>query len=180
MNAKVLFVLAHPDLPHSRANKRLAKAAAGVAGVELLDLYARHPDLYIEGTEAREAISNAKALVVQHPIYWYAMPGLLKEWFDRTFRVGWAYGPGGTALQGKKFLASITTGSHEDAYVADGVHGAPVDDFLAPMRQTVNFCGMAWLPPLIFHHARNAADAQLEQHAGVLVDQLNALLEDET
>jgi putative NADPH-quinone reductase len=173
--AKILFVLAHPDLPHSRANKRLAEAAASVSGVKVLDLYTRHPDLYIEGTEARAAIETAYALVVQHPIYWYAMPGLLKEWFDRTFRFGWAYGPGGTALHDKKFLASITTGSHAEAYLEEGIHGAPVDAYLAPLRQTVRFCGMRWQPPLVFHHARDASEAQLESHSRTLTDQLEHL-----
>lgn len=179
MGHPVVFILAHPDLPHSRANRHLADAAARVEGVQVIDLYARHPDLFIEGREARPLLESANALVVQHPVYWYAMPGLLKEWFDRTFATGWAYGRGGTALQGKAMLASITTGSDIPAYGPDGPHGNPVSDYLKPLKQTALFCGMNWLEPLIFYHARSEPAQVLGQHTQKLTGRLEALVKGE-
>ena len=36
-------------------------------------------------------IDQAQALVLVYPVYWWAMPGLLKGWIDRVFTRGWAY-----------------------------------------------------------------------------------------
>ena len=40
---KTLVLLFHPDLSRSKANAVLAKAAAGVDTVEVVDMYAAHP-----------------------------------------------------------------------------------------------------------------------------------------
>jgi NAD(P)H dehydrogenase (quinone) len=39
----------------------------------------------------QERIGRADALVLVFPVYWWAMPGLLKGWIDRVFANGWAY-----------------------------------------------------------------------------------------
>lgn len=38
------------------------------------------------------------AVVFQHPMYWYSVPPLLKQWFDTTLAEGWAYGSGASAI----------------------------------------------------------------------------------
>lgn len=173
--APVLFILAHPDLVVSRANKALAAAAARVDDVIVHDLYATYPDMFVDGTAERQRLAQCSAIVLQHPIYWYAAPSLLKEWFDRTLTAGWAYGKGGDTLKGKKLLSSITTGSDYNAYAAEGTHGNPVDDYLKPYRQTALFCGMEWQDPLIFHHARAESDDNLNRHAELLAKRLQTL-----
>ena len=175
MNEPVLFVLAHPDLFASRANKRMAEIAAATDGVRVYDLYAEFPDMFVHGTDARAAFDGVEALVVQNPLYWYAGPGLLKEWFDRTFIAGWAYGRGGKALKGKRYLASVTTGSAADAYRVGGRHGNPVEDYLKPYRQIAEFCQMRWQDPLVLHHARSISDDELDQHAQLLKQRLETL-----
>ena len=175
MSSPVLVVLAHPDLSTSRVNKALAEAASAIKGVTVHNLYGAYPDLFVDGSAERKRIDEAGVLVLQHPIYWYAAPGLLKEWLDRTFISGWAYGPNGTALKGKKLLSSITTGSDADAYAADGAHGNPIDDYLKPYRQTAGFCGMKWQQPLIFHHARGAEQPELDTHVKTFTTRLQKL-----
>lgn len=176
MGRSVLVIVAHPDLPVSRANKALAQAAAGVDGVTVHDLYAAYPDLFVDGDAERERLEAADALVFQHPIYWYSAPALLKEWMDRTLTAGWAYGRGGTALHGKLFMSSITTGSPAKAYGPEGAHGFPIDDYLKPYRQTAAFCGMDWVEPMILHQARSAAAEKVEKHAADLVDRLREIV----
>jgi putative NADPH-quinone reductase len=175
MSAPVLFVLAHPDLRASRANRAFAAAAATVDGVTVHDLYDTYPDLFVDGFAERKLIDRAGALVLQAPIYWYAGPGLLKEWIDRTFVSGWAYGRGGRALVGKKMLVSITTGSAHEAYGPGGRHAHPIEDYLKPYRQIAAFCGMAWQEPLVFFHARATTSADLDVHAHLLTERLEAL-----
>jgi putative NADPH-quinone reductase len=172
----VLFVFAHPDISRSRANKAFAGLARTIEGVEVYNLYARYPDLYVSGAEDREKLEGAAGIVLQFPIYWYAGPALLKEWIDRTFASGWAYGRGGAALRGKKLLISITTGSQSDAYGPEGVHSHPVNDYLKPYAQIARFCGMKWQRPLVFHHARGASDPALAKHRDQLRDRLEKLV----
>ena len=50
-----------------------------------------------------------------HPIQWYSMPALKKLWLDDVLTYGWAYGPGGTALQGKDIWLVATTGGPESS-----------------------------------------------------------------
>ena len=175
MPKPVLFVLAHPDLQGSRANARLAEAARKVPNLVVHDLYDAYPDLFVDGFAVRKLIDACGALVVQTPIYWYAGPGLLKEWIDRTFISGWAYGQGGHALAGKKFLVSITTGSDHDAYGPGGQHTFPIEDFLKPYKQIAAFCGMDWQDPLVFFHARATPKKDLETHTRLLTARLEAL-----
>lgn len=144
-------------------------------GVTVHDLYAAYPDLFIDGSAERLRLAETDALVFQHPIYWYAWPGLLKEWIDRTLTAGWAYGRGGTALHGKSMLSSITTGSPNSAYGPSGAHGHRIDDYLKPARQIATFCGMEWQDPLVLHHARSITDEALNAHSDKLVERLKSL-----
>lgn len=143
------------------------------------DLYAAYPDLFIDGSAERQRLTEADTLVFQHPIYWYAWPGLLKEWIDRTLTAGWAYGRGGNALHGKPMLSSITTGSPSNAYGPSGPHGHRIDDYLKPARQIATFCGMDWQEPLVLHHARSVTDEELRKHAGRLTNRLKQLTGEE-
>ncbi|WP_204351750.1 NAD(P)H-dependent oxidoreductase, partial [Klebsiella variicola] len=68
----------------------------------------------------QRALAAAKLVVLLHPIYWYSMPALQKLWFDEVLRLGWAYGPGGTALHGKDFWLVASTGGTAQAYAPGG------------------------------------------------------------
>jgi putative NADPH-quinone reductase len=177
MTQSVLFVLAHPDLTSSRANKALAAAGGAVPGVSTLDLYAEYPDLFVDGFAEKRRVAPHSAIVVQMPIFWYTGPGLLKEWMDRTFTAGWAYGPDKREVAGKSLLLSMTTASDSGAWSPTGIHGAPVMDYMRPYQQFAAFCGMTWLEPMVFYAARTASDAALETHATALAARLSELVE---
>lgn len=172
----VLFVIAHPDLGQSRANRHFAASAKSIEGVDVLDLYKVYPDMFVDGSHERHRIDGKSTIVLQFPIYWYAAPGLLKEWIDRTFSYGWAYGTNGNALKGKNLLLSIATGSEEKAYGPEGVHHHPLDEFLLPYKQTARFCGMNWLDPLVYYHARASQKDHLIAHGEKLKSRLSELV----
>ena len=81
------------------------------------------------------------------------MPPLMKLWLDEVLAFGWAYGPGGTALQGKDLWLVATTGGPEDSYRPDSYNRYFFDAFLPPYEQTAALCGMRFLPPLLLHGA---------------------------
>ena len=169
----VLVIAAHPQLEHSRINRRLMQAAADSAGtVQVRDLYALYPDYLIDIEAEQALLASARLIVWQHPIQWYSMPALMKLWVDDVLAFGWAYGPGGTALRGKDLWLVASTGGPEDSYHPDSYNRYFFDAFLPPYEQTAALCGMRFLPPLLLHGAHRADDAEVAAHGQVYADRL--------
>jgi glutathione-regulated potassium-efflux system ancillary protein KefG len=161
----VLVLLAHPDLRRSRANRRLAQAIADLEGVTVHDLYEAWPDLHIDVPTEKGLLERHRALVWLHPFYWYSTPAILKQWQDLVLELGWAYGPGGTALRGKPFLQCITTGGGENAYQPDGMHAITLPELVTPANRMARLCGMVPLDPFVVHGTFRLDDAALDQAA---------------
>ena len=127
---KVLILFAHPALEKSRVNQRLIEAVRDLPGVTFHDLYQLYPDLDIDVAREQELLVEHDVIVMQHPLFWYSTPAMLKEWQDLVLEHGWAYGHDGTALHGKILLTATTAGGSETAY------GCPT--FLYPGKLSTN------------------------------------------
>jgi putative NADPH-quinone reductase len=69
-----------------------------------------------------EKLLSADALIFQFPLWWFAMPAILKGWVDRVFAYGFAYGVGersdkrwgdrygGGTLAGRRAMLIVTAG----------------------------------------------------------------------
>ncbi|MDQ0589323.1 glutathione-regulated potassium-efflux system oxidoreductase KefF [Variovorax paradoxus] len=170
-----IYVLAaHPHWRDSRVNRRMLAAARGVPGVDVNDLYGSYPDFAIDVEAEHARLAKASLVVLLHPIQWYSMPALQKLWLDDVLGYGWAYGPGGTALQGKDCWLVATTGSPEPSYHPQGYHRHFFDAFLPPYEQTAALCGMRFLPPLVLHGARSAAEDEVAAHVDVFAQRLGS------
>ena len=169
---QILVLYAHPAAHRSRVNRRLAAAARAIPNVTLHDLYETYPDFHIDIPREQALLAQADLVVFQHPIQWYSMPALLKEWLDLVFENGWAYGPGGTALKGKDYWLSVTAGGPVESYRESGYNHRPFDAYLPPFQQTAALCGMRWLSPHIFFGARQADDAAIAAHVAQFQEQL--------
>ena len=167
------MIAAHPELEHSRVNRRLMEAARG-AGAAVRDLYALYPDYVIDVPAEQAALERARLVVWLHPVHWYHMPPLMKLWVDEVFSFGWAYGPGGHALRGKDLWLATTTGGAETAYRPDGYNRYFFDAFLPPYEQTAALCGLRFVPPLVLHGAHRAGEAAVAAHVQVFADRLRA------
>ncbi len=141
--------------------------------VTVRDLYETYPDFFIDVPAEQALLEEADLIVFQHPIQWYGMPALMKEWIDQVLEVGWAYGDGGTALHQKRHLLAITTGSRAEAYSEAGTHHWPFEAFLPPFRQTAQLCGMHWMTPLILHGAHQVGQVEIDAHVARYVDLLS-------
>ena len=117
---KVLILFAHPALQRSRVNARLVRAVQDLPGVTVNDLYERYPDFLIDVPREQDLLVEHDVVVFQHPMYWYSSPALLKEWQDLVLEYGFAYGAGGTALEGKILLNAVTCGARQEVYSRDG------------------------------------------------------------
>jgi NAD(P)H dehydrogenase (quinone) len=108
-----------------------------------------------------EKLLWADTLILQFPLWWFAMPAILKGWVDRVFAYGFAYGVGehsdkrwgdrygeGT-LAGKRAMVIVTAGGWEEHYSARGVNG-PIDDLLFPINHGILYYpGYEVLPPFV-------------------------------
>lgn len=169
---KALILYAHPAAELSRANRLMIEAARQLHNVTINDLYERYPDFHIDIEHEQQLLAQADLVVMQHPIHWYGMPSLQKEWLDLVLARGWAFGPGGHALEGKRFWLVASTGGEAAAYAPDGRHGYAFEAFLPPYRQTAQLCGMQWLEPLVLHGAHHVDSADFQRHVAHYLDQL--------
>ena len=169
---RIVVLAAHPDWRGSRVNRRLLDAARGAPGVEVRDLYSLYPDFDIDVAAEQHVAGQASLLVLLHPVQWYSMPPLQKLWLDEVLTYGWAYGHGGTALQGRDLWLVATTGGPEAAYHPQGYNRYFFDAFLPPYEQTAALCGMRFLPPMVLHGARRAADDEVARHVEVFTERL--------
>jgi glutathione-regulated potassium-efflux system ancillary protein KefG len=173
--ARVLILFAHPRFEKSRTNARLLQHVPKRTDVTFHDLYERYPDFDINAAEEQALLQDHDIYVWHHPLYWYSAPPLVKQWIDLVLAFGWAYGPGGTALQGKAMGHVMTTGGADTAYQLDGFHGATLEEFLRPLQRTVTLCGMRWLTPFAVHGTHRLSDEALDQEAARYGRYLSAL-----
>lgn len=169
----VLVLLAHPRLPASRINAALLRAARAVDGVTVHDLYAAYPDGFIDVAAEQRRLLAHQHVVLQFPIQWYAMPALLKHWFDEVLQAGWAYGRDGTALAGKSMLVAVTSGGDPADY---GRHAGQftLPELLRPIEASARYCGMRWLGHVAFG-ANERINAHLPRFADEYAERLAAL-----
>ncbi len=173
--ASILVLYAHPDPHASRINRAMNAAINGIEGVIFHDLYAAYPDFFVDVAREQALLVDADVVVLQHPLYWYSAPALLKEWIDRVLERGWAYGKGGTALRGKHMLSAISTGGPPEAYLPEGYNRYSVAEFLRPFERTAQLCGINWLPPFIFQDAFGTKGEAIHAHAAGYRAHLEAL-----
>ncbi len=143
----ILVLFAHPALERSRLNQSWVDGARQLSHVTVHDLYELYPEFDVDPRAEQELLEQYPIIVLQHPLYWYSTPALVKQWLDIVLEHGWAYGTGGDALRGKRLLSAVTAGGDQDAYQAGGFHDITLDELLAPLRQTARLCGMEYLKP---------------------------------
>ncbi|MDW3219717.1 MAG: NAD(P)H-dependent oxidoreductase [Acidimicrobiales bacterium] len=165
-----LVLLAHPDLPNSRANAMLAAAAHDLAEVTVHDLHAAYPEGRIDVEAEQQAVEAHDSIVFQFPLHWYSTPPLLKAWQDDVLTLGWAYDPMGAdgtglALRGKTLACAVTTGAPASEFGTAGWNGHSVESFLLPIAGTANFLEMRWRSPFVAYATFALDDDELARIA---------------
>ena len=134
-----------------------------------------------------EKLLWADVLILQFPLWWFAMPAILKGWVDRVFAYGFAYGVGehsekrwgdrygeGT-LAGKRAMLIVTAGGWEQHYAARGVNG-PIDDLLFPINHGILYYpGYAVLPPFVAYKVDRLDEAAFAPIAERLRERMRTL-----
>lgn len=145
-SSKILVVYAHRDPAVSRINRALFDTAGTLPSVTRHDLMSHYPDFRIDVELEQQLLLAHDAIVLQFPFYWYSTPAILKEWQDAVLAYGFAYGPGGDKLRGKKLMVATTSGGPSDAYQAGGYNQYTYSELLRPLQATANLAGMHYQP----------------------------------
>ncbi len=100
-----------------------------------------------------ERVFAADLLILQFPMWWFSVPGILKSWIDRVFAFGVAYDFGRTwdkgVFAGKRAMLSFTTGAPPGVFEPDGRSG-DLERVLWPLHGGVlALCGFSVLPPFV-------------------------------
>jgi putative NADPH-quinone reductase len=176
---RVLVLFAHPRPDRSEVNVALADAARAVEGVTVVDLYAEYPTFEIDVEREQRRLLDHDVIVFQHPVYWYSSPAMLKEWQDLVLEYGFAYGDGGTALEGKILLNAVSAGARREVYSRDGGYRHELREYFIPFEQTARLCRMRYLPPYALFAAGHAGDeGRLDDHRRNYQRLLAALVQD--
>jgi NAD(P)H dehydrogenase (quinone) len=135
-------------------------------------------------TEEQRKLLWADAVILQFPMWWYAMPAILKGWVDRVYAYGFAYGVGvhgggrwgdrfgAGALKGRRSMVAMTVGGRMTHYGPRGVNGA-IDDVLWPIQHGVLFYpGMDVVPPTIFYEVGHANAEAVERMTQTYIERL--------
>ncbi|CAN7576643.1 NAD(P)H-dependent oxidoreductase [Caulobacter sp. LjRoot300] len=170
----------HADFPLLAPDARFKPAAASseafAAGGLTTDVRAE-----------QEKLLWADVLILQFPLWWFAMPAILKGWVDRVYAYGFAYGVGehsdtrwgdrygeGT-LAGKRAMLIVTAGGWDEHYSARGVNG-PIDDLLFPINHGILYYpGYDVLPPFVACRVDRLDAAGFEPVAERLRDRMRTL-----
>ncbi|MCT9091790.1 NAD(P)H-dependent oxidoreductase [Streptomyces sp. ASQP_92] len=139
---RTLVIVAHPNLAESRANANRLAEIKDLDNVTVHDLYETYPDSNIDVAREHQLLREHDIIVLQFPVYWYNVTSMMKAWFDAVLVHGFAFTFDGSAseLSGKKTWLAVTVGSTPETYAADGLARRPLDDYLAPVTQTLEFC----------------------------------------
>jgi glutathione-regulated potassium-efflux system ancillary protein KefG len=166
MANKILILFAHPRFERSANNLLLVKQIPAIPEITFHDLYEKYPDFNIDIEKEKRLLTEHQIIIWHHPFYWYSAPPLLKQWIDLVLEFGWAYGPGGVALEGKIIFNSITLGGPRSAYTRSGYNRFTVRELLYPLEQTANLCKMIWLPPFTVHGTHRISEEEKTRTAG--------------
>lgn len=133
---KTIIVVAHPNLKNSKANKGwLDNLSKFDNNIKIHNLYDLYPDYKINVENEQKLLEQFDNIIYQFPIYWFNCPSLLKEWFDKVYTYGWAYGSTGKKLVNKNIGFAVSLGAPSDFYQNEN----SLDKILKPFIASCGF-----------------------------------------
>ena len=124
----------------------------------------------------QEKVKWADHVIFQFPLWWYAMPAIMKGWLDRVFTYGFSFemlpdGGIGGLLQGKKASIIVTAGGSEEQYKSN----VSIEDLMHPLHTLLKYCGMEPLSTLSFYDAISKSNEEYEKEKVRLQKHLQTL-----
>ena len=99
-----------------------------------------------------DKLERADLVIFQYPMWWYAMPAMLKGWLDRVLVYGGLYTSAtrydAGHFAGRRAMLSVTTGGTEATFAHNG-RNADIELLLWPTNFTLHYMGYDVLPPFV-------------------------------
>jgi NAD(P)H dehydrogenase (quinone) len=116
----------------------------------------------------QEKLRRADLVILQFPVWWFGMPGILKGWADRVFARGFAYLAGRKydtgMFRGKLAMVATTTGTSADTYAPDGIDGDLLTVLWPLHNGLLRYCGFDVLPPFVAYMPGRVSLAEREAY----------------
>lgn len=111
---KTLVVVGHPDLSKSKINRSWVEGLKSYEGDDLrihvlADVIKADKSFDLASEQA--LLMQYDRIILQFPLYWYMVPGIMKEWMDTVWAEGWCYGDGGVHMEGKLIEVAVSCGA---------------------------------------------------------------------
>ena len=135
-----LVIVSHPNLESSKVNQKWLEVLGNYPNeFTIHSLYHKYPDLNFNIEAEKDLLSRYDEIIFQFPMHWFSTPFALKKYIDEVFTYGWAFGPGGDHLKGKKIGFAVSTGGLEESYSAPS--GISVSSLLNDFQLSFQYCG---------------------------------------
>ncbi|MEO1654177.1 MAG: NAD(P)H-dependent oxidoreductase [Bacteroidota bacterium] len=159
---KKLVIITHPDLDNSQVNKTwMEELKNHPQSFELHALYQKYPDLNFDIMAEQQLLSSYDEIIFQFPMHWFSTPFALKKYVDEVFTYGWAFGPEGDKMKGKKIGFAVSTGGPAESY--DATSGIPVASLLNDFSLSFQYCGCEISQLHVLHGAMEVSSTGILQ-----------------
>ncbi|HOW13627.1 NAD(P)H-dependent oxidoreductase [Methanosarcina sp.] len=125
--------------------------------------------------EEMEKVKWADLLIFQFPIFFTAMPAIMKGWIDRVLAPGFGFNPVTNSaydtglFKGKSAMLAFTTGAPKEMYSEGGAHGDIHKHMESVTHCVFEYMGMKVLPSFIVYEAsamkRERGAEELEKYS---------------
>lgn len=136
---KILVIYSHSYQSQSVSNRTIIDVLSRQEGYSVRNLEELYPSGKIDVQAEQAALLEADVIVLQHPLFWYNVPSLMKHWMDEVFTFGFAYGDGGDKLQGKRLVHSFTAAASPQDF-SEAMLGAST----GAIEAACGFCGLTY------------------------------------
>ncbi|WP_286830944.1 MULTISPECIES: NAD(P)H-dependent oxidoreductase [Kordiimonas] len=162
-------------------NAAMADAAAAALAPHMTVLRSRVADNYDVQAEI-EKYRAADLVIYQYPVFWFMVPGRLKQYMDDVFAYDafftyndGPYGSGGL-MHGRKVMFSTTWNAPAEAFDDRNAFfgGMNPAEAILPMRKAHQYCGFTELPHFSSHNV--IKDPQFASHKARLESHLRKVL----
>lgn len=140
---KTLVIYSHSYQEQSVSNRAILEVLATETDYAIRNLEQLYPDGRIDVAAEQQALLEADVIVLQHPLFWYSVPSLMKRWMDEVFAFGFAYGlspeEGGSRLAGKRLVHSFTAAAGPEDFTPEMLAAST-----GPLRMACRFCSLTY------------------------------------
>lgn len=159
---KTLVLFAHPFFEHSTFNSEILDIYKFKEHITFKDLYEEFPDFHIPVFKERKLIKKYNRIIFHFPIIWLSIPPLLSLWVSEVFDMKWLNKNHENPLKGKKAVIIATAGGSSLSYSEKGTYQKNIEDFIAPLINTLKLCRMEIEDIIIVHSAKQKTRSEIE------------------